>query len=626
MSDESILGWLHITDIHVGQPREGGRLANIERAFLNDLTQVLGQERLVIGVVFLSGDIAYRGADAEYVRASAVLGRICDHIDKLNREIDPAAVPPVVVPVPGNHDLMRPLPRDAESIRAALAGRTQASPPLWPPGQEGVRDLVDGCFAGYRAWLRTHPLPFPPGAHHGILPGDLRATVTRAGISLGIVGLNSTCLHLGDTEPGSLHVDLSQAVSLLGPNPRGWVESHHFNVLVTHHPPSWLSTVARTILDEEIKPNSLFDLHLYGHDHVGHLSIDPGANGVRHLIEGRSLFGAEEDGSPRLHGYTVGRFVLSAPKGAERSKRVELWTRQGWRDSHGWRFGPSDERWGRWRLIIDLGETALLARANTPSPVLKPGLGSLDETAKRSGPWVIIERTEEVSAALDGDADRRWILLSANIPVAPTEPDRREAERAYLESARPDAIRAFVVELARRVAAVDSGFGIIFGGHPTITQALAPLALAASGGGRWLTLVQDEHFWFNLVEEVGVVAHAASVRPFLIKTGGAGPELPKLRGAMLTPTQLAAAVFVGGLKGVSDEFALARARRPEVPCFAVGLGGGAAASLLLNPGTELSALGATPANDQALVKTPARLWHTPKDAVSAIFESIPSKP
>jgi hypothetical protein len=610
---ESDLGWLHITDIHVGQPREGGRLANIERAFLEDVAKVIHKEKLVISAIFLTGDVAFRGAEAEYVRASALLGRICAHIHEQNLKIKPCD-PPVLVPVPGNHDLARPPDDDARTIRDALKGRRADSPPLWSPGQTSVRDLVDRCFADYRAWLR-HPLPFPRGPNHGLLPGDLCTTITRGGVSVGILGLNSAVLHLGDAAPGSMHLDLSQVTHLIGHNPRGWIEAHHFNLLMTHHPPAWLSEPAQQILREEIRPDALFDLHLYGHEHAGRFAIEPGSSGVRHLVEGRSLFGAEDEGSSRVHGYTVGRFVLEAPSvDGLRKKRVEVWTRQGWRDGHGWHFGPGDERLGRWKLHIELGETSAPITPDSPAPAVPP-------VGLRRDEWTPIEKADDLNASLSDDPERRWILLSASIPVPHADPERRERERTQVKSARPDAIVEFVRELIKHVAKPDSKLGIIFGGHPSISRIFAARALDSSSGTRWLTLVQDEAWWHGFIEEVSGLASAKAVRPCLVRHNDPSGNLGLLRDAMLTPSNLIAAVFIGGLSGVKAEFDLAGKRRPEVPRYAVGVGGGAAAELLLDQ--ERDATGGP-----GHVAQTSLLWHTPESAVMAILKAIegPNKP
>lgn len=625
------LGWLHLTDLHIGQPREGGRLANIEREFLRDLEKVVAETERPIRIVFFSGDIAFRGAESEYVRATAMLGRICNRIRSLNQRFDssPHSIP-VLVPVPGNHDLARPSRAEAEAIRAAFASRGADAPPLWEPGQRGVEELISRCFSGYSSWLRHHPLPLPKGWVPGLIPGDLRATITRDNLRIGVLALNASYLHLGDEAPGSLHLDLSQVTHLLGSNTRAWVESHDFCVLVTHHPPTWLSEVARTTLDHEIKPNALFDMHLFGHEHVGSHRQDPGSAGIRHLIEGRSLFGAEEDGTPRTHGYVVGAFAVQGD-GTHSTKSARIFTRQGWRDGHGWHFGPGDTKWGRWHLDIHLGSTPQLAPSaptsamGTVAPELDPTLGDLSASGKLA--WKTVRDEHEFDALLlEASPDQRWILLSASVPYWMSDPERRRREQKYLESARPEAILAFVRELAAAIGARHPKLGILFGGHPSITQAIASTVLATKRDRPWLTLVQDEHFWHQLVEDVGVLACAKGVLPVLLPSAGSGPNLQRLRSTMTSPSSLCAAVFLGGMSGVLDEFQKVGERRPELPRYCVGLGGGAAAELLLDPNTAPQATGAvavpTVATTERTIANPATLWHTPQLAVQTILAAI----
>lgn len=638
------LGWLHLTDLHIGQPREGGRLANIEREFLADLEKVVDQTKRPIRIVFFSGDIAFRGSDGEYVRATAMLGRICNHIRRLNGPISGDDEPtPVLVPVPGNHDLARPSQTDAETIRTAFASRTAASPPLWEPGQRGVEELIQHSFAAYSSWLRHHPLPFPPGMHHGLLPGDLRATIERDGLRIGVLGLNTSYLHLADEAPGSLHLDLSQVTSLLGSNTRAWVESHDFCVLVTHHPPAWLSEVARSTLDQEIKPDALFDLHLFGHEHIGSHRQDPGSAGIRHLIEGRSLFGAEEQGGPRTHGYVVGEFCeRDRRKVTERSTRI--FVRQGWRDGHGWRFGPGDSRWGRWHLHIDLGEVDRRERQRSrrsskssgsmegrAAPALEPHLGDVSMSGKEK--WHRTDDPGELDQLIRRlGIGRKWVLLSASVPRPVEDRSRRERERRFVETSKPEAILAFVRELA--LQANENQLGIVCGGHPSITQAISPIVLRptkrqADATERTITetgriaLVQDEHYWSSVVEDVSVLACVPQVIPILMPTLGAGPDLDRLRRLMATPTSIVAAVFVGGMSGVREEFALVGKLRPKIPRYCVGIGGGAAAELLLDSEWSEAAKGSVEGQAaRSRIRNSARLWHTPKSAVEAIMEAL----
>ncbi|MCB9527161.1 MAG: metallophosphoesterase [Myxococcales bacterium] len=408
------IGWLHLTDLHVGQPREAGRLPAIETALLADLDRVIAKDALLptglaIDVVFFTGDIAFRGDDREFLRATALLGRILRGVAEANARCQskPDNLMPLLCVVPGNHDLARPVPAKAAQIRAAFHERTAYSPALWGGPPELVRELIDDAFAAWRRWLR-HPLPFAPRSGAGLLPGDMNCTIHRSGLSLGVLGLNSAWLHLDDTGDGRLHVDLSQANALIGAT-ANWVREHDATVLLTHHPPSSLTPVAQRILAEDIRPSKTIDLHLYGHAHVGRHEAEPGVDGIRHFVEGRSLFGAEEGDFPRLHGYNVGRFFVEGDR-----RRAQIWSRRGWVASDGWRFGPAGGRSGHWSVAIDLGEV------RQPAP--------------RKGAATVAKLAEGI-----GEPNpRQWSTL-AGLPrcgAPPIRPRRSRGERAHRGVAR----------------------------------------------------------------------------------------------------------------------------------------------------------------------------------------------
>lgn len=609
------LGWLHLTDLHVGQPRDGGRLGSIETALLDDLAAESDREKMPFDVVFFTGDIAFRGSDCEFIGASALLGRILTRIAELNHEL--GAGPPLLIPAPGNHDLARPSEADAKAIRDAFASRTATAPPLWSPAQAGVRERLEACFAAYERWLRDHPLPFPPDWRPGILSGDRVVTVRRHGISLGVVALNSSYLHFGDDAAGKLHLDLRQLEALVGEQPAPWFKAHDFAVLMTHHPQEWLSPVAARTLAEEIRVGQRFSLHLYGHAHVGAHRSDPGGTGIRHLLEGRSLFGAEEEGHPRMHGYGVGRFVINEGiEGRAPQRKVEFWTRTGWSDGHGWRFGSDREEAGRWRVVLELGDAPARDRIGDDSgtPRLVKGLG--DPAGEGYTCWTEVRKREDVEAIAEL-REPRWIFLSAGVPKLPDDPERREEERTNVETARPDAILAFVRALVAR--ACKDGMGVVFGGHPEITTALAPQILTYARkhpATRSVALFQSESFWPHLVGAAGVLAIVDGVIP--VRTP-IGVDLDGMRDLMFAAPGLVGGVFVGGLSGIRKEFDAFGEARPGLPRIAVGVGGGAAASLLLEAGAVAAATGATGGGH---VASEGRLWHSPATAVEAIFEVL----
>lgn len=613
------LGWLHFTDLHVGQPKDGGRLGSIETALLEDLAAESTREGMSFDVVFFTGDIAFRGSDREFLGASALLGRILTAITAINRKVGGGV--PVLIPVPGNHDLARPSEADARALRDAFASRTATAPRLWSPAQTGLRERLEACFAGYERWLRDHPLPFPPGWRSGVISGDRVATVRRGGVSLGVVGLNSSYLHFGDDVEGKLHLDLSQLSALVGEQPAPWFKAHDFTVLMTHHPPSWLSPVAAKTLAEEIRVGQRFSLHLHGHTHVGAHRHEPGSTGIRHMIEGRSLFGAEEDGYPRMHGYGIGRFVVEERQGDEPpQRRAELWTRTGWSDGQGWRFGSDREEAGRWRLVLDLGASSVAGAPpqNSRVPRLSAGLG--DPGGEGQSLWTEVRERRDFGRKKELAALRRprWIFLSAGVPTLPDDPERREEERAYVDTAKPEAILAFVQALSAR--ACKEGMGIVFGGHPEITTALAPQILThvrKNPAKKSFALFQSEAFWPHLVSAAGVLAAVDGV---IAARTPLDVDLNGMRDLMLAAPGLVGAVFVGGLSGIIREFHAVGEARPELPRVVVGVGGGAAAWLLLN---EKAAVPDTLARNrrQAGVQV-GRLWHSTATAVEAVFEAL----
>ncbi|MGH8607653.1 MAG: hypothetical protein ACREX9_09580 [Gammaproteobacteria bacterium] len=85
-------------------------------------------------------------------------------------------------------------------------------------------------------------------------------------------------------------------------------------VLMTHHPPNWLTKEAQIVLDAEIhEPPNRFALHLFGHMHEPELrTVALGGSDPRHRLQGRSLFSMEEwedskgRKQKRQYGYSVG--------------------------------------------------------------------------------------------------------------------------------------------------------------------------------------------------------------------------------------------------------------------------------------------------------------------------------
>ncbi len=196
-----------------------------------------------------------------------------------------------------------------------------------------------------------------------------------------------------------------------------------------------------------------------------------------------------------------------------------------------------------------------------------------------------------------------------------------------METARLELIAETVLGLAG--ALEDAGVGLVFGGHPSITQMLAPLVLEP--GRRkdpWLILFQHERFWDSFVEDVGVMAWMEGVTCVLTRRTGGGEdlktEMARMRESMLEVPGIEAAVFVGGLDGIEEEYDLVKEKLPGIRRFAVGVGGGAAAELLLGKGLEAAGhlKGEAKRSRPPLPEDTAPLWHSPDRAVDTILAAL----
>lgn len=157
------------------------------------------------------------------------------------------------------------------------------------------------------------------------------------------------------------------------------------------------------------------------------------------------------------------------------------------------------------------------------------------------------------------------IFLSASVPLEERDPK-------YFKTADVIAIRDSVIALASVVLANQS-YHLIWGGHPSITP-LITLVLDRYGlkMSDRVTLYQSlefERFFPPENKDVGI-------RKYTDKKENRAASLLEMRQHMLGDNDFAAAVFVGGMEGVEDEYALFRQFHPNVPCLPIASTGAAA--------------------------------------------------
>ena len=167
---------------------------------------------------------------------------------------------------------------------------------------------------------------------------------------------------------------------------------------------------------------------------------------------------------------------------------------------------------------------------------------------------------------------RPSVLLSASI----VELSRRDEARHA--PAPPATVQDAVVQLTRGV--LRHGWNLVCGGHPWTTPLLLGVAaeFQAQHHGRVICF-QSEEFLGQIPQATfGLWKHGHVLRTE--RKGKLAASLAHMRAQMIQVPSLAAAGFVGGMKGVADEAELvARRLGTPPPCYALPGTGSAAADL-----------------------------------------------
>lgn len=297
---------IHISDLHMGMSGQKWMWPTFKTIFFNDLRnqyEKTGPWDLVI----FSGDLTQSAHADEYAALTAALTELWDLFNALGCS-------PKLFVVPGNHDLQRLAQSDAHAI---VLGNWWDTPEIhgdfWQDAASPYRSAVSEAFAAYTTWTKNLAGTKISliADEVGLLPGDVSARLEKDGITLGLVGLNSAWLQLNNRNGSEkLNVHAHQLLNVTGSDPDGWVSSNTFNLLVTHHPTTWLHPKAVEHWNSEIYVNTRFGAHLFGHMHesvTGQVNFNGGVSKL--AIQAPSIFGLETlgDGSERNHGYACGR-------------------------------------------------------------------------------------------------------------------------------------------------------------------------------------------------------------------------------------------------------------------------------------------------------------------------------
>lgn len=359
--DEVRFSWLHLTDMHFGLSGLAPRWPNIRERFFEDLDAAFQASGPWDAVIF-TGDLVQSGDAAQYERLNSdVLAPLFKRIDELNAvyietlkkkktDREPQVKLPVLLTVPGNHDLVRPSqspPSPALRLMLNTQGFREIEGELLGTAASEYRDVIGRAFANFNQWsgAARHR---PDNLVRGLLPGDFSACLKVNGLDVRVVGLNTAFLQLDNSDyMGRLEWDVRQFNAACTGDPMGdgarWVSSGDVALLLTHHGPAWLSPQSRDLVYPEINPAGRFALHLFGHMHQGEQRSLAAGGDARHLWQGNALFSMERiesgDHLDRRHGYTCGKIERT-----REGLRMRLFPRRARLDSvNGWRFSRDDE-------------------------------------------------------------------------------------------------------------------------------------------------------------------------------------------------------------------------------------------------------------------------------------------
>lgn len=310
------ISFLHFTDLHLGQHGFDHYWPTYKAKLREDLKKLRKQVGKDWDFVLFTGDLAFSGLATEY-------GMLTDALQEIWHWFREDGFEPLLIPIPGNHDLTRLDESHPVGISLGLwEEKHKLRETFWNNDNSEYRKTIREAFKGYTNWIESKPVRMPDNFQYGIMPGDFSLSLSIDGFNLGIVGLNSAFLQLTPSNfIGKTILSSKQIHPIMDSSPDDWCKKHHFNILMTHHGPSWLSESSLREFKAEIYPPDRFNLHLFGHLHDANgFEVSEGGASARRYRQGPSLLGLEKygtNGEVRVHGYSANKLELRCSSGVE---------------------------------------------------------------------------------------------------------------------------------------------------------------------------------------------------------------------------------------------------------------------------------------------------------------------
>ena len=139
--------WLHITDLHHGMSGQGWLLPGVKHRFFDDL-KYLHPKCGPWDLILFTGDLSQKGTSKEFTAVDELLAEL---LVKL-RELQPGH-DPVLLAVPGNHDLTRPADTDeALALVESWENGPRNRKRLWEGKDLRLHETVNKAFKAYGDW------------------------------------------------------------------------------------------------------------------------------------------------------------------------------------------------------------------------------------------------------------------------------------------------------------------------------------------------------------------------------------------------------------------------------------------------------------------------------------------
>ena len=254
--------FIHLSDIHFGQEKDGGLVFindDAKERLLDDAEAEITKCGMSASGVIVTGDVAYAAKNVEYVKAGRWLDRLTERIGCSRLEIQM---------VPGNHDIDRDAITDVVKFHLD-AVREQGDKVLdMLLDDASQREALYERFAAYRDFSSGYGCDLDVG---GLYSADV-AVALAPSRTIRFVRLNSALICSRRDNEGKLILGARQRVFEA-------IDGEEMVVLV-HHPLNWLQD------SEEAARyfNSRARVVISGHEHFPSLNIKSVENGCDLLM------------------------------------------------------------------------------------------------------------------------------------------------------------------------------------------------------------------------------------------------------------------------------------------------------------------------------------------------------